>query len=1316
MPCDLLLDWNLLWHGLSNGVSNARKYGDKRRVRIELQYADGQLVLQVVNRVDREAQARLIASHGSDSTHLLHTRGEGSTAMSTNVGSQALLACARLLDGSVALRFSLDETRLVLKVAAQRPASMALSESLVVWFLDDDPTTRRRYRAAWLKPPLDPASRVLPELGLSPKATDAAMRTFVADVLAASPRPGALLLDQNLQSQVLPTENVTTGTEITRELRKAGFDGTIVIRSANVSRHITEEYKAAGADAVVSKDQERDALLDALHAATNRTTRGEVDGDYDYTTIPLLDLGDVVWSQIEFSERVEMVADFRDGAQMIVKHVSSALAAGELGPLPVLLHSLAGKSRDIGAPRIQAYAARCKESFLPAHLNDLISLLEHTLGSMERALEQDVDTDVPDQTCGQALSLVPLAELSLTGAARDQVVESFRASSLRYLDALRVQLESSRPCAQLLHSLIGSAGSVNATRLVKWLLTFQGQAMAFGPAELKELTALLTDTQEALGAPGADFMLATTPAPMPAAVPQVAALTITGLFVAGIDDSLMSKTVQERVLFPMLGADMAISCCVGVTKEEQLGFLEFALGHVDKNLQPLQQPFRQADIVTVDQHIDMDGKPHVIGTDLVARLREAGFTGVACIISGGSPVEVARLEAMRGVDVATSKSNAMGEDFVARVLEALTRRQAEEAGRLGGKGGDASGGNSKDHKGGSPPSGGDPGSSSSTGNTSSRASSEGARDGNTSNTRCSSGAGRADENRGGSGGGGNISGGTSSSKRKEESGGTIESFAAKSFPVTARLPSPHSLFLHAIGWPAFVKDTEKEAIRAAVSLPVAPIPPKLFVDLANMRNQSIAVARELLVPLYDEYDQRALRTTLQQLQDAFLDGGGNRDDLLRLVHRFIGDASAGCAPALVWLAQQFRVAPSMHGITALSHALAATRVQLQAISVLPPAQEDEDADAAGFTDLREWWPSADLDVHTSMVENAELGARERSSLTCVGLDSHWSGRSMQAMFFEHGLGADPSRCCVVDDGVRDTEAVIQVVLGRLDAQFQPVPLHKQRHADVVLLNQVQAIRLFMPDGGGPPDIEVLGNGIAAQLQQQGYRGTVCILTSLAREGIAHLRTLPGIDVVQSKGALHANMAAQVLEVVEIKQRQARNELGIFMHRVRGVTNAVAELQQQGGGTDTSEVLCTLNDLMSTAAHVDIPAVSAACDAMLSTLQSSGDRDSSHGQKVIALAAVSVSAHAAVETAVGTVDSTELPADLALIQLAQLVTETIRLDALQNEDTLLAEQLTWSDDPVELAIDEAHARVGVASHLCPPLLTLLPTGMCATRQH
>ena len=166
---------------------------------------------------------------------------------------------------------------------------------------------------------------------------------------------------------------------------------------------------------------------------------------------------------------------------------------------------------------------------------------------------------------------------------------------------------------------------------------------------------------------------------------------------AGIDDLPMMRLVQQAMLFPALKADMAVSGCLGETEEEQLGFLDFALGHVDRHLQPLQPPFRQADVIALDQNIDLCGQPRLLGTDLVARLRNAGFTGAACIVSGGEPEAVARLGALPGVDVATGKGFDAAE-LAALLLEALARRRraaaaaSTGAGHSGGGGGAGGGG------------------------------------------------------------------------------------------------------------------------------------------------------------------------------------------------------------------------------------------------------------------------------------------------------------------------------------------------------------------------------------------------------------------------------------------------------------------------------------------------------------------------------------------------------------------------------------------------------------------------------------------------
>eukprot|EP00966_Prymnesium_polylepis_P162985 3766465-Prymnesium_polylepis.1 len=116
---------------------------------------------------------------------------------------------------------------------------------------------------------------------------------------------------------------------------------------------------------------------------------------------------------------------------------------------------------------------------------------------------------------------------------------------------------------------------------------------------------------------------------------------------------------------------------------------------------------------------------------------------------------------------------------------------------------------------------------------------------------------------------------------------------------------------------------------------------------------------------------------------------------------------------------------------------------------------------------------------------------------------------MHDMFFEHCLGADMSRSLSLGQDARDEDAFVDVALGHVDADLQPVPVDEQRHADVVLLNQY--IRIPGPRLGGW-DPGLLGSDVAEQLDARAFRGVVCIVTSLNPAAIAHVRTLPGVDL------------------------------------------------------------------------------------------------------------------------------------------------------------------------------------------------------------
>jgi len=341
--------------------------------------------MQVSNPVDPVKQQLLRQTHGEDGTYLLRRRADGRSALSSNIGGKALRSVVKLLDGDVGLRFMPDATLLRMEVHAARARKASLSETLVVYFLDDEATMRRRYQA-WISPPLDPASRVFPQLKSGPAEADAAVLAFPQTVLSASPCPRAVLLDQNLKSQVNKFENVTLGTEIAKQLREAGYDGTIVIRSANVSRKVMQEYLAAGADAVMSKDEQRDSLLNCLARGKPAPASHQDSLAADsLAKAPILDTTDFVWTEMDAQARTEIVEEFREQVTRTVVNIKELLETSTIHALPGELHQLVGQARAIGALKLQAYATRCKSCFTEENLQGVEALLYETLAAMQSA-------------------------------------------------------------------------------------------------------------------------------------------------------------------------------------------------------------------------------------------------------------------------------------------------------------------------------------------------------------------------------------------------------------------------------------------------------------------------------------------------------------------------------------------------------------------------------------------------------------------------------------------------------------------------------------------------------------------------------------------------------------------------------------------------------------------------------------------------------------------------------------------------------------------------------------------------------------------
>jgi len=775
---DVQLDWSLLRYALENALSNARKYGAEDTIELAIEYQDPVLVLQVTNSVgDPQRQAALISKHGHDATRLLHHRGDAGGRHSTNLGGQAMRDVARLLKGSVSLLLAPTTSRLRLEVTAPRVVELEPRQPLLVHFIDDEPMMRMVYKS-WVRQPspLHADSAVFPPPDLSPAEADESMRSFATQVLTAQPRPSAVVLDQNLRSQVRRRENAITGTEIARTLRNGGYKGMIIIRSANISSKVIQEYLAAGADATMHKDEPRERLVELLVAEAGAHATSQ-SGSMQRTLPLLAGEGEGFWGAMsDADERGAILAEFREGARRTLDDLLALLDAKDVGALPDELHYLLGQCRTVGAQRMQGAVGECKSSF---HYNKLVrleELLAETFEAMDARTEEPLES-----TAAQYLRAKELAERvrtlaeeepqykhrldedSFKGSASGSAVDSSFKGSLapalglptergsknrlgsqeevvlplvdwakaqalgdllrvacgecgKLLDELRQSLIScSEHCQLLLHSLCGTYELIGATRIARLVVDCEAHVTNFGPLQLEALNALHTETLNALtktGTPLCSPVLlpsgATVPSPalLPTASPldDVSALapalptsvsvslasatrhtaaaneaafanglsfksthsnsstthSASGhgklLFVAGIDDSSFARQVATSVLFPLLGADMHLSKALGETASEQQGFLEFALGQVDAAMQPLPPPHRQADVVLLDQNITLHDEPHLLGSQLATDLRERGYLGVICIISGVDEERRAVLESQPCVDMVQPKS------------------------------------------------------------------------------------------------------------------------------------------------------------------------------------------------------------------------------------------------------------------------------------------------------------------------------------------------------------------------------------------------------------------------------------------------------------------------------------------------------------------------------------------------------------------------------------------------------------------------------------------------------------------------------------
>ena len=142
-----------------------------------------------------------------------------------------------------------------------------------------------------------------------------------------------------------------------------------------------------------------------------------------------------------------------------------------------------------------------------------------------------------------------------------------------------------------------------------------------------------------------------------------------------------------------------------------------------------------------------------------------------------------------------------------------------------------------------------------------------------------------------------------------------------------------------------------------------------------------------------------------------------------------------------------------------------------------------------------------------------------------------------------------------------------------------------------------------------------------------------------------------VDLALSKSTPHSEMASWLQEAMEVKGGAVWARLSDFRREALHATNAAAALAHQGTDiADVAEARRLVTGLTEAARRECFEAVASACNT-IRVMPRGGWR--SFSRCVTALAAISVAARAAVEHVIGAVDG-EVPADLAIIHLAQLV--------------------------------------------------------------
>jgi hypothetical protein len=244
---------------LQNLVSNSMNHGRHDGViSISFSVDSGKVLVRVTNEPGTYHET-MLDTYGSPSKTaapsdafpaLLKQSGEkasSSNAFSQGMGLNGIKQCLDVLDASMSLHFHTHhvEAAVILTIDSKFFAKTTFDSSPVIACLDDSAVQRKLLNRICSKTKAGSGS-------FSAGASIAEILSFPMQVMNSSIPVTHCIIDQHLDDPVGAHQSLY-GTDIVKQLRKLGYVGRCIMRSANDSPEYVALYRECGADAFMSK-------------------------------------------------------------------------------------------------------------------------------------------------------------------------------------------------------------------------------------------------------------------------------------------------------------------------------------------------------------------------------------------------------------------------------------------------------------------------------------------------------------------------------------------------------------------------------------------------------------------------------------------------------------------------------------------------------------------------------------------------------------------------------------------------------------------------------------------------------------------------------------------------------------------------------------------------------------------------------------------------------------------------------------------------------------------------------------------------------